>query len=167
MKSYILSIFLFSLFSSSGVNQVKQLPLLIPNKNFRTEILDCVYKDRLDSSNVVMLGIHKNNVQNEKDNYELRVTTLTLKEFAFFSFIEDKYLGYFEYRSHLVLVYGDDNTKHFFSNTNVIKEFDFLPLKPNDYKNKPPVSLEPIAFIYNFKNGQFNQIDSGVLGFFH
>ncbi len=168
MKLHTLAIVVFSLFFGADIKQTTQLPLLTYKENFKPEILNRLFKKWNNPSDVIMLRIHREDGQNNSkgENYELRLTWLHLKTFAFVHFVDDKYFGYFEYKGRTVLVYGDDGPGFFFEKSNFKKQFDFIANKPYDYEHSPPVSVEGDVLIYNFSDGEYSAPTSGM-GFFH
>lgn len=145
------------------------LPLLIPKKNFKQEILNCVFDATIQASDVIMLRIGKESKSDkrfiENESFEIRVTLLTPRDFALFNLLNDKYLGYFKYKKHIILVYGDAKAEVFFLNTKSKKKFDFLSIKSKRNPNNPPVSLEPNVLIYHYSRGDFSTVESGI-GFY-
>lgn len=169
MKIRLLTISTLCFFLNYKNSNEMKLPLLIPKNNFKPEILNRVYDSTYASSDVIMLRIAKedktNNVAKGNVNLEFRVVMLEVGMFASFTLVKDKYFGYFEYKKHIVLVYGDENTEKFFLKTGYRKTFSFLLVKINRNINKPPVSLEPNVLIYHYSDGVFSEVESGM-GFF-
>jgi hypothetical protein len=168
MKLFTVIIFMCSLQFGSETKQVSNLALLAPNENFKVGIINCVLDDSSDSSAVIMIRIQEKSRKNirENESYEVRVTKLGMGDFSFFNFVNDKYFGYFEYKKHIVLVYGDNDNGFFFSKEKIRKRFNFLSIKKYDDKKHPPISIEPIVFIYNFSGGEFTPGDEGRFDFF-
>jgi len=129
---------------------VHQLPLLLPDSNFKVEILDRLIKEPTDTGTILMVRIEHNapmiGQKGIDPDDEIWITALRANDFSMFKFIKDKYIGYFEYKGHIALVYGNTNGEDFFSKLGLSKEFPFLSLKPYD----EPVSFEPTAFVYKF-----------------
>src|SRR6185503_7132557 len=145
------------------------LSLLNKKNNFNVDIFNDALTYTSHSSDVIMLRIAKI-VQKASDDsiaYELRVAVLDQRAFKFFNFNRDKYFGFFNYRKHFVLVYGDNSADYFFSKVNFKKRFEFMPEKPYDFDKNPPISVEPSVFLYNYKNGRLKLKDTGMLGFFN
>src|ERR1700733_11166704 len=168
MKVRILLLLLISNLSfRTEANQSFTLSLLVPKENFQSEIINCVFDDFPDSSSVIMLRIQKSDKQNitskVDDDYKLRITKLMTKDFAFFNLVSDKYFGYFTYKKHVVLVYGDKNIGYFFKKTKAERHFDFLSVKRYDDVNNPPIAIEPEVFVYDFINGKFTPSIAGRL----
>ena len=169
MKIKAISLLILSSFFLLKNVQSKQLPLLVPNEKFKTEILNCVLNNFGFDSDVLMLRIVRKDVhqKNEAEDYELRITRLSLECFTYFNLTKDKYFGYLEFKGHTVLVYGDQSPMFFFSKTKLKKQFDILSLPPYDDSKHPPVSIEPEVYVYIFTKNQFTPIESGMLGFYN
>lgn len=171
MRAHTLLLFVFLMFGfEPKINESATLPLLVPKGTFNPNILDCVFDDFPDSTSVIMLRIQINYQKDTSPKhiprYDVRITKLRPKNFAFFNLVSDKYFGYLYYKKHTVLVFGDENIGYFFKKTKVKKYFDFLSTKHYDDINKPPIAIEPEVFVYDFTNGKFTPTITGRLYFF-
>ncbi len=136
------------------ISEPVKLTLLDLNKNFKPAIIDTALKLSQNPTDIVMLHIAKKNQLNATETYQLSLSTLESKEFAYFDPI--KYYGYFEYKNHFILVYGDNSPVHFFIKTTLKKQFAFLPTKTRD-PNEPPISIENDSIVYTFTKGQYSK----------
>ena len=154
-----------------NTNHNSSLPSLVAQDNFKPEILNAVVDKHTDTSAIIMLRIQKIeetvNGQQVANKYDLRICSLTPPDFAYFSFFSDRYFGYFNYRNHIVLVYGDNNIGYFFKKTTALKHFYFLAVKHHDDVNKPPVAIEPYVYKLDFLNGEFMSYGGSMLYGFH
>jgi hypothetical protein len=141
-------------------HQQSRLPLLSARSNFKYEVLDNILKGTMPPSGILMLKITKERVDTcVGKGFELRLTTLAKDSYKFLSPIN--YSGYFNYKNHLVLVYGDIGVVDFFIKSTTSKYFDFLDYKP--VNNLPPVAIEPFVYVYSVKNNKCTLVDSGML----
>ena len=100
----------------------------------------------------IVLEIRKDT--SSKVDYKLWVYALQKFEFKFLS-KEEKYYGYFTFKNHMVLIISDNSADFFFTKLNIQTAFKFLSYTPRDEKD-PPVSIEPLSYFHEYKNGQFN-----------
>jgi len=167
MTSKILTLVFFAL-NIFKVQPPIELPTIIPKPVLRHEILDLALR-RIDSSAIIMIRAEKispNKPQLKNCNLNLGITAVLKRDFDYFHLIEDKYWGYFEYRGHIALVYGDSFPDCFFSYATTKKTFDFLLDSKADMANHRPVVLEPVVYIYRLINGELKMVDGGRIGFY-
>jgi hypothetical protein len=168
MKKYTLTLLILTSLKISSLNQRSELSLLNEKSNFDNEILDPEIEKSFKPSDVIMLRVSKPELQTKSDStaLEVGVTTLDRSSFIYFSFVHDKYFGFFNYQNHLVLVYGDDSPSYFFNKTTAKKSFEFMPMKAYVIdRNHPPIPIEANLSLYSYKNGKFKSIDTR-LGFY-
>jgi hypothetical protein len=137
--------------------------LLYPKSNFNTEILDNVLKGTSPPLEVLMVKITKKKIDTcSVKEFEIRTTTVGETSFKFFEPI--KYSGYFNYKNHIVLVYGDVGVFNFFIKSTHHKYFSFLNYTHDD--NRPPVAVEPYVYLYNVIDDKYVLQAAGMpLGF--
>jgi len=144
--------------------QQNRLTLLSPTNNFSLDILNCAFGKHTQTTDVIMLEIEENNGSTDGGSYELRLTSLIPIDFLFFKFVSDKYIGYFDFHEHTVIVYGNTSANFFFTKRPTQKQFPFLPSKPIDDSVK--AVLEPFVCIYKFSSNKFTLTNVARLGFY-
>jgi hypothetical protein len=153
----------FSCFAQRPILFFLQEKILIDNK-----ILDEPLLFSHNPKSIVMLRITQLKLKGPSDSIGIRlgVTAVDTSSFQFFHFRSDKYFGFFYYKNHLVIVYGDDSPHLFFFRTNDKKSFDFMPLTPYVIdKDHPPIPIEATSSLYDYNNGKFKLVDV-VPGFY-